>query len=81
MTMRVAVVGAFGKVGTAIQDHLDDDPNYEFTYVGHRNYPDHEMVVAEATVVEELRPIFEGHDAVVHLAVAPYDGDSDLSAQ
>lgn len=79
--MNVAIVGAFGTVGTAVIDHLDDDPGYDFTYVGHREYPDREMVVADAEHVEELRPIFEGHDAVVHLALAPYDDDGDLAAQ
>lgn len=78
--MRVAVVGAFGKVGTAIIDHLDDHRDHQFTYVGHRNHPEHEMVVADATAVEELRPVFEGHDAVVHLALAPHDDEDDLDA-
>jgi len=78
--MHVAVVGAFGTVGSAIMDHLGDHPDHEFTWVGHRNYPDHEMVVADAKSVEELRPIFEGHDAVVHLALSPYDGDEDFEA-
>lgn len=71
--MDVLVTGAFGRCGTAIVDHLDGDPRYEFTYLD-REDPgwDVETVVADVTDAAALREAVAGHDAVVHLAGYPY---------
>jgi nucleoside-diphosphate-sugar epimerase len=69
--MDVAVTGANGTVGTAIYDHLADDPRYEFHWVDVATHPDHETVVADMCDFEALRDAFAGQDAVVHLAHAP----------
>jgi len=76
--MNVLVTGAYGRVGTAIIDHLGDRPGYEFTYLNRSDRPDdhpyggHETVVADIADYEASRPAFEGQDAVVHLAAHPY---------
>ena len=79
--MRVTIVGAHGQVGPALVDHLGDDPAYEFTCVDVVDHPERDTVVADATSSDELRPAFEGRDAVVHLARVNRDGDRDLDAQ
>lgn len=70
--MDVLVTGAHGVVGTAITDYLGDDDRYDFTLldVEEGDGPG-ETVVADVLEYEELRPHFEGQDAVVHLARIP----------
>jgi len=82
--MDVLVTGAYGRVGTAIIDHLDGRPEYEFTYLNRSDRPDdhryggYDTVVADVADYEAIRPAFDGHDAVVHLAAHPYvDGSWD----
>lgn len=76
--MNVLVTGSYGRCGTAIIDHLDDDPRYDFTYLNRSDRPsDHryggfDTHVADITDYEAIRPAFEGQDAVVHLAAYPY---------
>lgn len=75
--MNVLVTGSYGKCGTAIIDHLDDEPNYEFTYLNRSDRPsDHryggfDTYVADITDYEAIRPAFDDQDAVVHLAAYP----------
>ncbi|WP_255169437.1 NAD-dependent epimerase/dehydratase family protein [Natrononativus amylolyticus] len=72
--MNVLVTGAHGTVGTAIADHLAD--RYEFTLLDVEEPDDApgESVVADVRAYDEIRPHFEGQDAVVHLALVPGHG-------
>ena len=76
--MNVLVTGAYGRCGTAIIDHLDGEPEYDFTYLNRSDRPsDHpyggyETYVADVTDYEAIRPAFEDQDAVIHLAAYPY---------
>ncbi|MFA9516111.1 NAD-dependent epimerase/dehydratase family protein [Halopenitus sp. H-Gu1] len=80
--MDVLVTGAYGRCGTAIIDHLHDDPAYEFTYLNRSDrdedhpYGGYDTVVADVGDFEAVRSAFEGMDAVVHLAAYPFvDGN------
>jgi len=68
--MDVLVTGGNGTVGTAILDGLADRPEYSFTNVDIEESDDLpvESVVADIQYYDEIRPHFEGVDAVVHLA-------------
>ncbi|MFC7212640.1 NAD-dependent epimerase/dehydratase family protein [Saliphagus sp. GCM10025334] len=80
--MNVLVTGSYGRCGTAIIDHLEGEPRYEFTYLnrsdrpsGHR-YGRFDTYVADVSEYEAIRPAFDDQDAVVHLAAYPYtDGE------
>ena len=71
MTMNVLLTGAFGRVGTAIIQHLADRPGYDFTYLDREPHPEHDAHVADIADYEAIRPAFDGQDAVVHLAGNP----------
>lgn len=80
--MKVLVTGAYGRCGTAIIDHLADDPDYEFTFLNRSDRPsDHpyggfDTHVAHVSDYDAIRPAFEDQDAVIHLAAYPYtDGN------
>ncbi|MFC6614293.1 NAD-dependent epimerase/dehydratase family protein [Halopenitus salinus] len=80
--MDVLVTGAYGRCGTAILDHLHDDPDHEFTYLNRSDrdedhpYGGYDTVVADVADYEALRSACEGMDAVVHLAAYPFvDGE------
>lgn len=82
--MDVLLTGPYGRCGTALVDHLHDDPRYEFTYLNRSDRPaDHDYggydtVVADVADYDAIRPAFEGQDAVVHLAGYPFvDGSWD----
>jgi len=66
--MDVLVSGAFGRVGTALIDHLDT--TYSFTYFDRSTLSGYESVVGEVNDYETFEPAFQGQDAVVHLAAA-----------
>jgi UDP-glucose 4-epimerase len=70
--MRVVVVGASGNVGTSLLRSLADEPAVESILGLSRRVPDAEFRKVEwraADVVRtELTPLFQGADAVVHLA-------------
>lgn len=66
--MNVLVIGPYGRVGTAIIDHLEDRDEYEFTYLDIEDRPEYETVVADMTDYEAVRPAFDSQDAVIHLA-------------
>lgn len=82
--MDVLIVGSFGRCGTALIDHLNDDDRYEFTYLD-RDPPGEELPVTDAEYVQAdirdaaaVSEAVEGHDAVVHLAAYPFvDGEWD----
>lgn len=79
--MNVLATGVYGRCGTALIDHLHDDPEYEFTYLNRSDreegpYSGFETVVADIADAEALRAAADGQDAMVHLAAFPYtDGD------
>jgi NAD+ dependent glucose-6-phosphate dehydrogenase len=80
--MDVLVTGSYGRCGTAIIDHLQDNSDYTFTYLNRSDRPaDHpyggyNTHVADIADYDAIRSAFEGQDAVVHLAAYPYtDGD------
>jgi len=79
--MDVLVTGSYGQCGTAIIDHLDDEPDYDFTYLNRSDRPDghpyggHDTVLANVSDYEAMRPAFAGQDAVVHLAAYPGEAE------
>ncbi|MFB6173315.1 MAG: NAD-dependent epimerase/dehydratase family protein [Halobacteriales archaeon] len=76
--MDVVMTGVYGRVGTAIIDHLHDRSEYEFTYYNRSDRPDdhpyggYDTVVGNVTEAGKLRDATGGHDAMVHLAAYPY---------
>jgi UDP-glucose 4-epimerase len=72
--MRVVVTGASGNVGTSVLEALGAEPQVEEIVGIARRVPEVEMPKVEwvgADVVEDaLEPIFDGADAVIHLAWA-----------
>jgi nucleoside-diphosphate-sugar epimerase len=66
--MRILVTGANGTVGEAIISGLEDREEYEFTRLDIEDHPERETVVADISNYEDIRPHFDGHDAVIHLA-------------
>jgi nucleoside-diphosphate-sugar epimerase len=70
--MRVVITGATGNVGTSVIQALTDEPLVDSIVGVARRRPSFELPGVEwvtADVAEDdLRPIFEGADAVVHLA-------------
>jgi NAD+ dependent glucose-6-phosphate dehydrogenase len=71
MTTNILLTGAFGRVGTAIIDHLTEKDSYDFTYLNRSDRDDYETVVADVSNYDEIRPAFEDKDAVIHLAGYP----------
>lgn len=75
--MNILVTGAYGRVGTALIDHLHDRDEYDFTYLNRSDRPDDhpyggfDTVVADIANYEAIRPAFDGQDAVIHLAAYP----------
>jgi NAD+ dependent glucose-6-phosphate dehydrogenase len=80
--MDVLVTGSYGRCGTAIIDHFQDDADYTFMYLNRSDRPadhpygEYNTHVADIADYDAIRPAFEGQDAVIHLAAYPYtDGD------
>jgi UDP-glucose 4-epimerase len=74
LRMRIVVVGASGNVGTSVLSALGDDDQVESIVGVARRRPGLHMakttwVTADVTV-DDLRPHFDGADAVIHLAWA-----------
>jgi len=80
--MDVLSTGAYGRCGTALIDHLYDRPDDEFTNLNRSDRPDdhpyggYETVVANVSDYDDIRPAFDGQDAVVHWAADPSTGAS-----
>jgi UDP-glucose 4-epimerase len=70
--MRVVVVGATGNVGSSLVRLLADDPSISSVLGIARRPPELELAKTEwATAdvaTDDLTPLFQGADAVVHLA-------------
>ncbi|WP_137685528.1 NAD-dependent epimerase/dehydratase family protein [Haloarcula mannanilytica] len=80
--MDVLMTGVYGRCGTAVIDHLHDDPDYDFTYYNRSDRPDDhpygglDTVVADISDRAALESASQGQDAMVHMAAYPYtDGD------
>jgi nucleoside-diphosphate-sugar epimerase len=71
MPKRVLLTGAYGKVGTAIIDHLADESEYEFTFLNRSDRDQYDTVVADISNYDAVLDAFQGHDAVIHLAAYP----------
>lgn len=74
--MDVLVTGANGTIGTALRDHLGDNPKYNFTWLDKQDHPEYETHVADTTDYEAIQAAIEDQDAVVHLAMADYLGSA-----
>jgi len=76
--MDVLITGAYGRCGTAIIDHLHDEPGLEFTHLNRSDrdsdhpYGEYETHVADIADYDACRPAFDGQDSVVHLAGYPF---------
>lgn len=73
---KVLVTGPFGEAGEAIFNHLVGKEKYEFSYLDRNDHPEYDTFVADITEYDEIRPAFEGQDAVIHLAA-----ESDAGAE
>ncbi|MGM0605639.1 MAG: NAD-dependent epimerase/dehydratase family protein [Halobacteriota archaeon] len=73
--MKILLTGANGTVGNAIFSELGDRDDYEFVGIDVEPHPDRDTIVADVTDYDDIRPHFDGVDAVVHLAASV-----DLSA-
>lgn len=73
--MDVLITGGAGTVGTAITEHLIDDSYYSFASLDLESHPHQNVdsVIADTADYDDIRPHFEGNDAVVHLAHTPLD--------
>jgi nucleoside-diphosphate-sugar epimerase len=76
--VRVVVTGASGNVGTSVLEALGQEPAVEKIVGLSRRVPEVEMPkvewIAADVVDDELEPIFDGADAVIHLAWAIQPG-------
>lgn len=76
--MDVLMTGVYGRCGTAVIDHLDEDPDYDFTYYNRSDRPeDHRYgdlntVVADVSDRAALEAAADGQNALVHMAAYPY---------
>lgn len=68
--MRVLITGANGTVGSAILSELGAQEEYEFTCLDVEDHPERDTIGADITNYDEIRPYFENHDAIIHLAAA-----------
>ena len=64
---RVLLTGAEGRIGTALRTHLADRYELHSLTLEPQDFPSH---VGDIADLEQIRPAFEGMDAVVHLAAA-----------
>ncbi|MBX0295039.1 NAD-dependent epimerase/dehydratase family protein [Haloarcula nitratireducens] len=69
--MDVLLTGANGTVGTAITDHLGEQ--YDFARLDVEP-GDRTDLIADVRKYDDVRPHFDGRDAVVHLALTPGTG-------
>lgn len=67
--MDVLITGAGGTVGTAITETLGDDDRYDFTLLDVETSEEAGSIAADVRDYEDVRPHFEGQDAVIHLAL------------
>jgi nucleoside-diphosphate-sugar epimerase len=66
--MNVLITGAFGRVGSALIDHLPD--RYDLHYLDREVPEEYNAHTADIANYESLKPAFDETDAVVHLAAA-----------
>ena len=63
------ITGAAGLVGGVLRSGLSD--KYELSGVDRRNIDGIDILVADSTDLESIRPAFEGKDVVIDLASIP----------
>lgn len=68
----VLLTGAFGRVGTAIIDHLEE--KYSFTYFDRKPHPDYDAVTADIIDQDAVSSAMKDQDGIVHLAADPSTG-------
>lgn len=66
----VLVIGAGGKVGSIVPEHLNEKPEYEFTYLDVEQ-TEYVTETADARNYADLRPYVDNTDAVIILALVP----------
>ena len=66
--MKVVVTGAAGVIGRAVMEHLGD--RYELVPITRSPAP-FPSQIADVSNLDALVPLFEGADAIVHLAASP----------
>ena len=69
--MNVLLTGSYGRVGTAVIDHLAGEDEYDVTYLDREDHPDHDTVVADVADYDAIRSAFNDTDAMIHLAGYP----------
>lgn len=79
--MDVLMTGVYGRCGTAVIDHLHDDPAYDFTYFNRSDreegpYAHLDTVVSDISDEKALTEAAAGQDAMVHMAAYPYTDGS-----
>jgi nucleoside-diphosphate-sugar epimerase len=74
---KVLVTGPYGEAGEAIFNHLVDKEKFEFSFLDRNDHPEYETHVGDIANYDEIRPAFDGVDAVIHLA-AQSDAGADF---
>ncbi|GAB7021191.1 NAD-dependent epimerase/dehydratase family protein [Halostagnicola bangensis] len=72
----VLITGPHGEAGQALRKHLFEKDQYEFTLLDLNDHPEYETHVADVSEYDEIRPAFDGQDAVIHLAAQSDAGAS-----
>ena len=68
---KVLITGASGLVGGVLREGLKEA--YHLSGVDRIDIPDFELLVADSTDLEAIKPAFEGKDVVIDLASSPSD--------
>lgn len=78
--MNCLVTGSFGQCGTAIINQHEDRDKYNFTHLDRSSsfkkdrYSDLVTITGDIANYNEIRPAFDGQDAVIHLAALSNEG-------
>lgn len=82
--MDALITGCYGRVGTALIDHLYDLTEYKFSLLNRSDRPNnhpyggYDTIIADVADYEPVRDALEGQEAVIHMAAYPYtDGTWD----
>jgi len=66
---RVLITGGAGLIGSILREHLSD--RFELTSLDRVEVPGAKSFAGDISEFDQIRPAFEGQDAVVHLAADP----------
>lgn len=67
--MKVLITGSSGRVGRAIYPRLEE--KYDVSGLDIVKHSRHDTYIGDITKIDEVKPAFEGQDAVIHLAGKP----------